>query len=32
LTNKKTVDSGALITALDARRAMREAMADLFNE
>ncbi|MHB8285541.1 MAG: AAA family ATPase [Caulobacteraceae bacterium] len=32
LTNKKTVDSSALITALDARRAMREAMADLFNE
>lgn len=32
LGNRKTVDQPALITALDARRAMREAMADLFNE
>jgi SpoVK/Ycf46/Vps4 family AAA+-type ATPase len=32
LANKKTVDQTALITALDARRAMREAVADLFNE
>jgi SpoVK/Ycf46/Vps4 family AAA+-type ATPase len=32
LANRKTVDCGALTAALDARRAMREAMADLFNE
>lgn len=32
LANKKTVDQNALVTALDARRAMREAVADLFNE
>ena len=32
LGNRKTVDQPSLITALDARRAMREAMADLFNE
>jgi len=32
LGNRKTVDQLSLITALDARRAMREAMADLFNE
>jgi SpoVK/Ycf46/Vps4 family AAA+-type ATPase len=32
LGNHKTVDQTALVTALDARRAMRETMADLFNE
>lgn len=32
LGNKNTVDQPSLITALDARRAMREAMADMFNE
>ncbi len=32
LANKKAVDQIALTTALDARRAMREAVADLFNE
>ncbi len=32
LANKTTVDQSALIAALDARRAMREAVADLFNE
>lgn len=32
LGDKKTVDQASLVTALDARRAMREAVADLFNE
>lgn len=32
LADKKAVDGAALTSALDARRAMREAMADLFNE
>lgn len=32
LSNRRTVDQTSLVTALDARRGMREAMADIFNE
>lgn len=32
LANRKTVDQVSLVSALDARRAMREAVADLYNE
>lgn len=32
LADRKTVDQASLVAALDARRGMREAMADIFNE
>ena len=32
LSDRKTVDQASLVAALDARRGMREAMADIFNE